>query len=224
MFDKIEKVSNYFHISFVQEKFHEVFSKYTDEKTVVKLFADVFKLYSAKSRHYHDMNHIYSMCSSWDSFKHKLVNPDEIFMAIIYHDIIYSAIKSNNEEKSANYFYKNVAPILNLESLRVLFIPTAIKATKHDGTHMEIYKSDIEYLLDFDLHVLGTPHESEYEWYRKGVRKEYKIYPDCLYNPGRKKVLEGFLKRKKIYLTEDWKVSEKKARKNLRNEIKLYLC
>ena len=170
------------------------------------------------------MNHLFSMCSSWNLFKHKLINPDEIFMAIIYHDIIYSPLKSNNEEKSADYFYKKVAPLLNLESLRVLFIPSAIKATKHDGSNMNIYKSDVEYLLDFDLHVLGTPHKSEYDWYRNGVRKEYKIYPDLLYNKGRKKVLEGFLKRKKIYLTEDWKINEKKARKNLREEIKLYLC
>ncbi len=227
MFDnKIEKVSNHFHICYVQEMFHEIFSKYTDEKTVIKLFADVIKCYTAKSRHYHDMNHIYSMCVSWGLFKNKLVNPDVIFMAIIYHDIIYKPIKSNNEEKSSEYFEKNIAPLLNLNNSFVLEVCIAILATKHDEASKEYYidSTDIQYLLDFDLHVLGTPHESEYEWYRDGVRKEYKIYPDCLYKPGRKKVLESFLKRKSIYLTKDWQVSEKKARKNLRNEIKLYLC
>ena len=222
----MENKKQFYHITLVEEKFKQVFLKYTDENTADALFKDVVKKYSAKSRHYHDMNHICGMCDCWDLFKHKLKNPDEIFMAIIYHDIIYKPTRSDNEEKSADYFLKKVATLLNIDSLRVLSIPPAILSTKHSDASRALWENnlDIQYLLDFDLHVLGTPHSSEYEWYRTGVRKEYKIYPDFMYKPGRKKVLESFLNRKKIYLTEDWKINEKKARKNLQEEIKLYLC
>ena len=92
----MDSKKQFYHITLVEEKFKEVFSKYTDEETINKLFADVVKKYSAKSRHYHDMHHICNMCNCWDLFKHKLKNSDEIFMAIIYHDIIYSPVKSNN--------------------------------------------------------------------------------------------------------------------------------
>lgn len=222
---KTDKVYKEFHVSWVQEKFYEVFLKYTSKENAVNLFADVYKNYSSKSRHYHNMQHIFGMVSCWENKKSELINPDEIFMAIIYHDIIYKPTREDNEKKSAEYFYKNVAPLLAVESsLRVLFIPKAILATKHDGSHMESYRSDVEYLLDFDLHVLGTPHESEYEWYRTGIRKEYKIFPDLLYKPGRKKVLENFLNRKNIFLTKYYQQDEKKARKNLKREINSYLC
>jgi predicted metal-dependent HD superfamily phosphohydrolase len=56
------------------------------------------------------------------------------------------------------------------------------------------------------------------------VRKEYEIYPDEQYNLGRKGVLESFIKRKKIFLTKEFKKYEKRARKNLQDEINLYLC
>ncbi len=222
----MEKVSNYYHITIVQELFHKVFLKYTDEKTTNKLFSEVFKRYSKKNRHYHNMHHIQGMCSSWDLFKSQLKNQDAIFFAIIYHDIIYNPLKSDNEEKSSDYFRDKVANLLKLDITTVVKVCDAILATKHNEDSKELWKNDldIQYFLDFDLHILGTRHESEYEWYRKGVRKEYRIYPNFMYKPGRKKVLENFLNRKNIYLTKDFQVNEKRARKNLKNEINLYLC
>ena len=83
---------------------------------------------------------------------------------------------------------------------------------------------DFQYILDMDLEILGESNEKTYNWYRKGVRKEYSIYPNMLYNPGRKKVLEMFLSKEKIYLTKEFEIKEKNARKNLQNEINLYLC
>ena len=75
-----------------------------------RMSLETVKKYSAKSRHYHDMNHICGMCDCWDLFKHKLKNPDEIFMAIIYHDIIYKPTRSDNEEKSAETGYQGTFP------------------------------------------------------------------------------------------------------------------
>ena len=209
-----------------EECFYNVFLKYTDRKMVSNLFSDVVKYYSKKSRHYHNINHIDSMCSSWNLFKSKLNNPDAIFMAIIYHDIVYSSLKSNNEEKSAEYFKNKVSKLLNLEPKFIKKVSDAILATKHNDSSNKYYENDvdIQYLLDFDLKTLSAPYEMVYELYRTGVRKEYNIYPDFIYNPGRKKVLDGFLNRKSIYLTDDFKPNEKIARKNLKNEIKLYLC
>lgn len=217
-------------IELVKEQFDEIFLKYTDQKTVDKLFSDVVRCYSARGRHYHDMGHIYYMCSKLEMIKYlkvKLNNPIALFIAIIYHDIIYNPLKKDNEEKSAQYFNDNVAIPLKLDLALVVKINCAIRATKHDEESKKIYENDtdIKYLLDIDLSILGNPYQSRYEWYRKGVRKEYKIYPKVLYNPGRKKVLEGFLNRERIYLTKIFfDACEKKARKNLQNEINLYLC
>ncbi|MCK7556860.1 hypothetical protein MKQ70_18295 [Chitinophaga sedimenti] len=64
-----------------------------------------------------------------------------------------------------------------------------IIATKtHGDTAVD---SDLSYLLDIDLGILGAPLMSYVEYTRQ-IRQEYRIFPDLLYNPGRKKVLKHF--------------------------------
>jgi predicted metal-dependent HD superfamily phosphohydrolase len=53
-------------------------------------------------------------------------------------------------------------------------------------------------LLDADLAVLGS-HEDRYRRYASDIRKEYAWVPEAEYRAGRKKVLEAFLARPRIY-------------------------
>ena len=56
----------------------------------------------------------------------------------------------------------------------------------------------------------------------KNIRKEYAIYPDMLYNPGRKKVLQHFLTMDTIYKTAVYRDRyEQKAKENLQRELEL---
>lgn len=77
------------------------------------------------------------------------------------------------------------------------------------------------YLLDVDLSVLGKDTQT-YLGYTKQIRKEYSIYPDFLYNLGRKKVLQHFLELENIFKTEDFRDKyESQARKNIEFEISI---
>src|SRR5258708_27992883 len=195
----------HFHITYIKELFIEVVSKYiSNPKTVQKLFQQVVKAYSAPGRHYHDMNHLYGVVSMWNDHKHLLKDADAIFFAAIYHDIIYNPKRADNEEKSKDFFIDKLISCATLGSEMLVKAARAILATKHNEESKQYWydDKDIQYLLDFDLEILGTRHESTYEWYRKGVRKEYSTYPLKVYKAGRKAVLESFLKRKQIYLTE----------------------
>jgi predicted metal-dependent HD superfamily phosphohydrolase len=52
------------------------------------------------------------------------------------------------------------------------------------------------------------------------VRREYSIYPDLLYKPGRKKVLQHFLNMEHIFKTiHFYTLYEQNARNNLNREI-----
>lgn len=217
----------HFHIQYVYEHFCQVMGKYVKKKsTINELFDDVVKRYSVRSRYYHNMMHIMGMASLWDTFKDSLEKQDEVFLAIIYHDIVYNPKRSDNEQKSAEFFLKKVVPLIKISQESYLNIFALILATKHNDEFDKIINTnkDMQYLLDFDLETLGTRHKDTYEWYRTGVRKEYKMYSDEQYKTGRKAALESFLKRKQLYFTKDFKKIEKNARKNLQNEINLYLC
>ncbi len=80
---------------------------------------------------------------------------------------------------------------------------------------------DINYLLDADLSVLGKDRET-YLVYTQMIRKEYSIYPDFLYKPGRKKVLRHFLELENIFKTEYFRDQyETQAKENIETELRL---
>lgn len=193
------------------------FSK--DEIYLESIWEQLFKHYSRKNRHYHGLSHIWNMLTQSDECKAELVDKEMVDFAIWFHDIIYKATQKNNEEKSADLARK-VLKRLSLNASRIETVYNLIVSTKK---HQVIESSNLDnaYLLDFDLSILGQSWEV-YETYIKNIRKEYKIYPDFLYKPGRKKVLKHFLERKTLYFTEKYlDLYESQARKNLEKEIQL---
>ncbi|MEP6929355.1 MAG: hypothetical protein ABI850_05060, partial [Flavobacterium sp.] len=134
---------------------------------------------------------------------------------IFYHDYIYKATQKDNELKSAEYAVKVLS---NNQSLDKTLIFDAICATQlHQHNEIE----DINWLIDFDLKILTKDWEA-YQVYFNQIRKEYRIYPDFLYNPGRKKALEHFLENEFIFQTEVFRgLSEEDARANMKREILL---
>lgn len=74
---------------------------------------------------------------------------------------------------------------------------------------------------DADLSILGSD-PGTYNRYLKNIRKEYAMYPDILYDPGRKKVLLHFLNMDQIFKTKEFSGQlEAQARKNLEAELKM---
>ena len=79
--------------------------------------------------------------------------------------------------------------------------------------------NDTKWFVDFDLAILGKPSEV-YKNYSQLIRKEYKLVPSFLYKKGRKKVLQHFIKKPSIYITDEFKnLYENKAKENVINEL-----
>ncbi|RZK11465.1 MAG: hypothetical protein EOO46_06620 [Flavobacterium sp.] len=173
------------------------------------------KAYSKKSRHYHNLIHLEEMISCFGSYKNQLEFPDEVLYAIFYHDIIYKSTRKDNELKSAELAVKWLP---NNTAVNKQIIFDMILATKD---HVSKGVEDEKWLIDFDLRILAKDWE-HYQVYYNQIRKEYSIYPDFLYNPGRKKALEHFLEKDFIYQTETFReLFETKARQNIQKEISL---
>jgi predicted metal-dependent HD superfamily phosphohydrolase len=98
------------------------------------------------------------------------------------------------------------------------FVFDAICATQ---LHQHNETEDINWLIDFDLKILSNDWEA-YQTYCNQIRKEYKMYPNILYKPGRKKALEHFLEQEFVYKTGIFqKLFDEKARNNIKKEITL---
>lgn len=176
---------------------------------------DLEKAYSKKSRYYHNLTHLKEMIESFEIYKHKLQNPAEILFSIFYHDFVYSASKKDNELKSAEYALSILSENSTLNKQLVF---DAICATQQ---HQQNAIEDINWLIDFDLKILAKDWE-DYQIYFDQIRKEYRIYPDFLYKPGRAKALKHFLENEFIFQTNEFRnLYEEKARINIEKEISL---
>nr|WP_199000967.1 hypothetical protein [Flavobacterium sp. ASV13] len=182
---------------------------------IQKNWLDLEKAYSQKSRHYHNLTHLKEMIESFEIYRDKLENPNEILFSIFYHDFVYSASKKDNELKSAEYALAVLPEIVDLNKQLVF---DAICATQQ---HQQNEIEDINWLIDFDLKILAKDWD-DYKIYFEQIRKEYRIYPDFLYKPGRAKALKHFLENEFIFQTEELRdLYEEKARANIEKEIKL---
>jgi predicted metal-dependent HD superfamily phosphohydrolase len=177
------------------------------------LWLDLEKAYSKKSRYYHNLTHLEEMVFWFSKYKEQLQQPNEVLFSIFYHDYVYKVTKKDNELKSAEYAVALIKPNHQLNKQLVFDLIVATQLHQHNENE------DSNWLIDFDLKILSKDWE-DYKIYFQQIRKEYSIYPDFLYNPGRKKALEHFLANKNIYQTQEFRtLFEAKARENIQKEI-----
>ncbi|SDF52485.1 HD domain-containing protein [Epilithonimonas hungarica] len=174
----------------VKTIFISLISKYSDNEILkTDYWKEIEQSYSHKSRKYHNLIHLENMILELEEVKDKISDYDSILFSIFYHDIIYKATSKDNEEKSAE-IAKIRLEKLNIPNEKIAKIYNQILATK---SHKKSEDSDTNFLLDADLAILSQDWKI-YENYTQQIRKEYSIYPDFIYKPGRKKVLIHFFR------------------------------
>lgn len=203
----------------LKETFIQLISANTnDSRLVNQLWQEVEENYTHKKRHYHNLQHLDNLLQQILEIKNDLKNRNATLFALYYHDIVYNALKRNNEEKSAE-FAQNRMQLIGVPQPTIDLCVQQILATrKHELSD----NSDVNYFTDADLCILGQPCEV-YEAYYKNVRKEYSLFPDLIYMPGRKKVVQYFLQMDRIFKTPFfYNKFEAQAKENLQRELELY--
>ncbi|MGG7550635.1 HD domain-containing protein [Chryseobacterium arthrosphaerae] len=188
-----------------------------DHERISRLWNEIETKYTEKGRYYHNLLHLDNMFQELEAVKDRISHFTLLSFAVFYHDIIYDATSQSNEEKSAVTAEKRLAE-LGLSYEEIMIVSDQILATK---SHQKSENTDINYLLDADLSVLGKDRET-YLVYTQMIRKEYSIYPDFLYKPGRKKVLRHFLELENIFKTEYFRDQyETQAKENIERELRV---
>ncbi len=204
----------------LKEIFTELIQRYTADKNLIeKLWAEIEQAYKGKKRFYHTLSHLENLLNHLTVYKEQLNDYDAVLFAVFYHDAVYNVIKKDNEEKSAELAEKSMnaigVPPASIERCRKMIL-----ATK---SHQQNADYDTNFFTDADLSVLGQDWDS-YAEYCQQVRKEYSIFPDLIYNPGRKKAMMHFLKMERIYKTEAFfEKYEVNAKRNIEREIEEFL-
>ena len=197
--------------------FYKKLSKYSDKTTIINdAFDELVRHYSSDNRQYHGLTHIVKLLRLFDEYKFYITDEDVVFLAIWFHDAIYSTWRDDNEEKSA-FWSKEVLKETSMPAESIEKVVKYIKATK---THESDNDPDLSIFLDFDLSILGSD-ETIYDVYSRQIRDEFSLMPSFLYKRGRRKVLKSLLSRPHIYHTNIFQnLLEVKARENIQRELK----
>ncbi|HLX63914.1 MAG TPA: N-methyl-D-aspartate receptor NMDAR2C subunit [Planctomycetota bacterium] len=173
------------------------------------------RAYAEPARTYHNARHIADCLTQFDKVRAKFVRPDETEFALWIHDAIYDSHAKDNESRSAQmaaeFLRRGGAAAEAIE-----YVERLILATRHNETPSE---PDARLIVDIDLSILGRG-EAEFNEYDEAIRREYTWVPEDKYREGRATVLRGFLKRERIYSTQEFfEQFEKSARENLQRAI-----
>lgn len=168
-------------------------------------------------RHYHSRGHVDDCLTRFDEARSLARSPEEVEIALWFHDAVYDPTSSQNEVLSAGWaesFLRSVGvPVDRRE--RVVRL---IMATKHEVQPSR--GDDASLVVDIDLSILGRS-PSEYDRYEEAIRREYEWVPLPVYQRKRAEILGSFLKRPTIYINEFFRQRyELSARRNLLHAVK----
>jgi predicted metal-dependent HD superfamily phosphohydrolase len=199
------------------DTFLHLVKKYSkDSELANNLWLEIFTKYSEPKRHYHTITHLEALVTQLTEVKDNIEDWNTTLFAVFYHDIIYKASSGTNEAESAKLAMQRLASIA-YPAEKIAKCANMILATK---SHEYSEDNDTNYLIDADLSILGS-NQYDYQKYSEAIRSEYSIYPDFIYNSGRKKTLQHFLQMRAIFKTDYfYKKFESKAKENISNELK----
>ena len=172
-------------------------------------WSKVERHYSEPHRVYHDPQHLAHCLEQLDLSNGLIVHPDQVEMAIWFHDIINEPESPDNEQRSADYFRtltRGVADERFVDAVVDLILVTTHEVAPNDP--------DQQFICDIDLASFGCPWEC-FMRDSDAVKAEYPG-PEADYFRGQTAFLESLLARPRIFMTDFFNARyEQQARDNI---------
>jgi predicted metal-dependent HD superfamily phosphohydrolase len=184
--------------------------------------------YATPPRAYHGFDHVREVLRHFDAVAAGpgWVQPDEVRLAVLYHDAIYDAGRRDNEARSAAFALAEIARWLPDAPLDRARVAELIELTARHGqlSAHEFGKTavaiDTCHFLDCDMAILGAAPEA-FDAYDRAIAAEYRGHvPDWLFRINRRRFLKALLARPRIYLSDFFHARlDAQARANLRRVV-----
>ena len=195
-----------------RQRWLKLWSRLGAQGSSASSFAQLTAAYAEAGRAYHTAEHIRDCLAELDLTRDLAQYPDEVEAALWFHDAVYLPGAPDNEDQSAE---------LARTALSVAAVPREVTdrtaalvlATKHAGVPSS---PDEQLICDIDLSILGR-EPGIFDTFERQIRHEYAWVPEPTYRRERSAVLSGFLRRRSIYQTDQFRHRyEALARANLK--------
>ncbi len=155
--------------------------------------ASVLARYDEHGRAYHNQTHLAELLGLFSEYRHQLQNPNNVLLAILFHDAVYNPKAADNEQQSAALF---ASLLRNPADACLVPVQAMIMATA--GHALTTPNADADLFLSMDLAILGA--EPKRFWQYEGqIRYEFAHVPDAAYRAGRAAIMGKLAARTPLY-------------------------
>jgi len=199
----------------LEDRWKKLWQKLPVDIVPQAVFEKLIQAYSSTGRFYHNLTHLNHCFSIFDQTRFLAAYPEEVELAIWFHDVVYDTRRDDNEQRSAKWAEKVISQS-GLSSSVAERVSDLILATRHRA---EVWNTDTQLVADVDLSILGA--DPELFWrYERNIRKEYAWIPENLFKLRRTEILYSFLSCQYIYHHKQYRgMFEEKARFNLKQAV-----
>lgn len=179
------------------------------------LHRKLVQCWSEGHRHYHTLQHLRECFELLTGADISEKDAAAVAVALWFHDAFYDPRRDDNELRSADWARE--------EALSA-GMPKEVAQRVHDmimATVKHEHQSDpvMQLMVDIDLSILGSP-DARFDESDEQVRREFAHVNEADWRLGRRKVLEGFLNRERLFGSDEYHSRyEEQARKNLRRSL-----
>jgi predicted metal-dependent HD superfamily phosphohydrolase len=181
--------------------------------------------YMKPARAYHCFSHVEEVLAHFDDVAAAGMwrEPSSVFAATLFHDAIYVAGRSDNEQKSADLAvaFLRAQPIghpLDFPRIEQLILLTA----KHGRIQPGEVDEDAALFLDCDTAILASSAQ-RFAQYDEEIAAEFSAIPPQAFATGRRLFLTNMLKRSRIFLSDHFhRRYDAQARANLAWAVEKY--
>lgn len=182
--------------------------------------ASLQRAYAEPPRAYHNFGHVAEVLAHYHSVPH-WHDAVSVALAILFHDAVYVAGRSDNELESARLMQSTLRELplgvpCDLERVEALILLTA----RHGSLQDTALDEDAAHFLDCDMAILAADHE-RYQCYEREIASEYAAVPPALFRAGRARFLQKLLAAPRIFLSPTFRDRcEARARENIATALR----
>ncbi len=182
------------------------------------LMRSVISAYATPPRAYHSFVHVQEVLRHLSTVP-TWTNPNDVYLAALFHDAIYVAGRKDNEAKSAELARSAIETFLPKASLDVPRVVTLIELTAKHGS-VTPPDADAAHFLDADMAILGSD-PATFDAYDAAIADEFRPVTNALlYRFGRRRFLARLLDAPRIFHSDHFHSRlDAAARANLRRAL-----
>lgn len=164
----------------------------------------LFAAYRTPTRHYHTIDHVAEVAGHYDQVAADIGwrNPEEVLLAVLFHDAVYRPGATDNEKASAELAVASARrwwPRANIDHQRIAaLIELTASHGRLNGTGTAL-DPDEAHFLDCDMAILGADPDG-YRRYAAAVAREFQpLVSMPQYRAGRRAFLTRVLHSARIF-------------------------